>query len=79
MIAGETARVKYFNYLAKNSHKKKSTPVPFNNNIKLEDLDTSSILSNKRMTFFEWGNMVGLNIDDKAEIVLEEIEEIIIK
>jgi hypothetical protein len=67
MIAGETARAKYFNSLVK--LQKKSVIISFNDNRKLEDIDKNSIILNKRMTFFEWGNMVGLNIDNEELIV----------
>jgi hypothetical protein len=37
-----------------------------NDSLKLKDLDKNSIsILNKRMTFFEWGNMVGLNINNE--------------
>jgi hypothetical protein len=67
MIAGEAARAKYFNSLVKNLQKK-SVIISINDNLKLEDLDKNSIILNKRMTFFEWGNMVGLNIDNEEEL-----------
>ncbi|GES76390.1 hypothetical protein GLOIN_2v1778313 [Rhizophagus clarus] len=67
MIAGETARAKYFNSLVKNPHKK-SISISFKNNLKLEDLN-ESIMSYKKMTFFEWGCMVGLVIDNE-ELIL---------
>jgi hypothetical protein len=67
MIAGKAARAKYFNSLVKNLQKK-SVIISINDNLKLEDLDKNSIILNKRMTFFEWGNMVGLNIDNEEEL-----------
>ncbi|GES82395.1 hypothetical protein GLOIN_2v1778313 [Rhizophagus clarus] len=64
MIAGEITRAKYFNILTKNLYKK-STPISFNS-IKLGDLDVEPILSNKKITFFEWGNIVGFSIAQAA-------------
>ena len=52
MIAGETERSKYFNSLIKNLQKK-SIAISFNNNLKLEDLDTDVIILNKKLMIID--------------------------
>ncbi|GBC09230.1 hypothetical protein RclHR1_00870021 [Rhizophagus clarus] len=72
LIAGETVRAKYFNSLVKNL-RNKSVTISFKDNLKLEELDNNTIISNKRMTFFEWGSMVGLSINNlnDEELIIE--------